>query len=268
MREFSLGAVLLGLVMCVVRGAANAYLGLKAGMTLSEAKRLCPQAVILEGHAQIYRCFAEEVFARCRDVAPAVETFLDEAYCDLTGTERLHGDLIEAAKRNPGKYSYAYYGDLASPSVAALGKVELVRVPYKGGVPGMVDVAGGRVDFIYSSLAQAGPMLQSRKLKPLAVSGDQRLADWPDVPTAKEVLPQYRAVDYQVLLAPKGTPKAIVDELYAKTAAALNSEDLRRQFGEKGAQSRPMRPDEVRAFMEADLASIGEVCKAAWIVPE
>ena len=73
--------------------------GLRAGMPLSEAKRLCPQAVVLEGHAQIYRCFAEKVFAHCRDVAPAVEAYLDEAYCDLTGTERLHGDLLETARR-------------------------------------------------------------------------------------------------------------------------------------------------------------------------
>src|SRR5439155_6498840 len=72
--------------------------GLKAGMPLSEARLLCPQAVILEGHAQVYRCFAEEIFARCRAVAPAVETYLDEAYCDLSGTERLHGDLLEAAR--------------------------------------------------------------------------------------------------------------------------------------------------------------------------
>jgi DNA polymerase-4 len=60
--------------------------GLRAGMRLTEAKRLCPHAVIIEGHAQIYRCFAEEIFARCRAIAPAVETYLDEAYCDLTGT--------------------------------------------------------------------------------------------------------------------------------------------------------------------------------------
>lgn len=70
--------------------------GLKAGMTLTEAKRLCPQAVILEGHAQIYRCFAEEIFARCRALGPAVETYLDEAYCDLTGTERAHRDVLAA----------------------------------------------------------------------------------------------------------------------------------------------------------------------------
>ena len=72
--------------------------GLRAGMTLSEARRRCPDAVIVEGHAQIYRCFAEQIFASCRALAPAVETYLDEAYCDLTGTERLHGDLAAAAR--------------------------------------------------------------------------------------------------------------------------------------------------------------------------
>jgi DNA polymerase-4 len=72
--------------------------GLKAGMSLSDAKRLCPKAIILEGHAQTYRCFAERIFALCREVAPAVETYLDEAYCDLTGTDRLHGDLAVLAR--------------------------------------------------------------------------------------------------------------------------------------------------------------------------
>jgi len=76
---------------------ARAY-GLKAGMPLSEAKRLCPQAVILEGHAQTYRCFAEVIFAHCRTLSPSIETYLDEAYCDLTGTERLHGDVLAAAR--------------------------------------------------------------------------------------------------------------------------------------------------------------------------
>ena len=72
--------------------------GLKAGMSLSEARRLCPAAVILEGHAQVYRCFAERIFDLCRETAPAVECHLDEAYCDLTGTGRLHGDPLAAAR--------------------------------------------------------------------------------------------------------------------------------------------------------------------------
>jgi DNA polymerase-4 len=68
-------------------------------MALSEARRLCPGVVILEGHAQVYRCFAEAIYECCRAIAPAVETHLDEAYCDLTGTERLHGDLLATAGR-------------------------------------------------------------------------------------------------------------------------------------------------------------------------
>jgi DNA polymerase-4 len=73
--------------------------GLRAGMPLSEAKRLCPDAVVLEGHAQVYRCFAERIFERCRELAPDVETYLDEAYVELTGTERVHGDFLAAAAR-------------------------------------------------------------------------------------------------------------------------------------------------------------------------
>jgi DNA polymerase-4 len=71
--------------------------GLRAGMTLTEARRLCPAAVIVEGHAQVYRCFAERIFERCRELSPDVETYLDEAYVELTGTERVHGDFERAA---------------------------------------------------------------------------------------------------------------------------------------------------------------------------
>ncbi|MBI1798642.1 MAG: DNA polymerase IV [Candidatus Eisenbacteria bacterium] len=73
--------------------------GLRAGMTLSEARRRCPRAVIVEGHAQTYRCFAEQIFACCRALSPAVETCLDEAYCDLSGTVRVNGEPCAAAAR-------------------------------------------------------------------------------------------------------------------------------------------------------------------------
>lgn len=73
--------------------------GLKAGMSLSEAKRLCPKAIMIEGHAQVYRCYAERLFDRCRELSPDVETYLDEAYLELTGTERVHGDFVQAAAR-------------------------------------------------------------------------------------------------------------------------------------------------------------------------
>ena len=73
--------------------------GLHAGMSLTEARRACPAVIILEGHAQTYRCFAERIFECCRELSPSVETYLDEAYGDLSGTERLHGDLTAAGSR-------------------------------------------------------------------------------------------------------------------------------------------------------------------------
>lgn len=73
--------------------------GLKAGMTLSDARRRCPGVAILEGSAQAYRCFAEAIFEECRAVSGSVETYLDEAYLDLAGTERYHGSFTAAAAR-------------------------------------------------------------------------------------------------------------------------------------------------------------------------
>jgi len=73
--------------------------GLKAGMALSEARRRCPGVVVLEGAAGTYRCFAEAIFEQCRHVSGAVETYLDEAYLDLAGTELYHGDFTAAAAR-------------------------------------------------------------------------------------------------------------------------------------------------------------------------
>lgn len=204
------------------------------------------------------------------DMAPVTRTCVIQAVV-VAAADSPAKDLAEfiaMARRNPGKHSFAYYGDVSIMAIAGEAGLDLVRVPYKGGVPGMLDVAGGRVDVIYSSVAQAGPMLRSGKLKALAVSGDQRLAEWPNVPLVKEVLPKYRALDYQVVLAPKATPKSVIDELYAKSAVALSSDDVKRQFVEKGAMASPMRPDELRAFMEADYAAIGAVCKANGIVAE
>ena len=77
---------------------ARAY-GCRAGMTLAEARRICPRAVFLDGHAQIYRCFAERIFQVAARYAPAMETFLDEAYLDVSGSERAHGSYRTAGER-------------------------------------------------------------------------------------------------------------------------------------------------------------------------
>ena len=73
--------------------------GCHAGQPLSEARRVCPKVVILDGSEAVYRAFAEKTFGLCAELSPVMETFLDEAFLDLSGTERLHGDLLERAAR-------------------------------------------------------------------------------------------------------------------------------------------------------------------------
>jgi len=73
--------------------------GCSAGMSLRQARNLCPEAVILDGNYPVYRCFADQVFELCGEFACGLETYLDEAYCELTGTERYHGGYLNAARR-------------------------------------------------------------------------------------------------------------------------------------------------------------------------
>ena len=111
-------------------------------------------------------------------------------------------------------------------------------------------------------------MLKAGKLKALAVYGDERLRDWPDVLTVKEVLPNFRAVDYQVVMAPKGTQGAVLAQLAQRAQAALAGAEIRQAFLERGAIVAPLSPQETLAFKESDRAQLARVVKAAKILPE
>jgi len=177
-------------------------------------------------------------------------------------------EFLALAKREPGKRSFAYYGDLGVLSMASEAGVDLIRVPYKGGTPGLVDVLAGRVDIIASSLTQAQPMLKAGKLKILAIVGDERLADMPNVPTVKEVVPKFRSIDYQVVYAPKGTPKPVRDQLAQDISRVVGNADFRRNVAERGAVVSPLYGDELVAFLESDHANISNIIKTAGIQPE
>jgi len=177
-------------------------------------------------------------------------------------------EFIAMARRSPGKYSFAYYGDLGIPSMAAEAGIDILRVPYKGGAPALIDTASGITDILASSLTQALPLLKGGKLKVLAVSTEERIADMPNVPTVREVVPGYRAIDYQAFFVPKATPRPVIDKLWQATSRVLASTEFRRTAEERGALVQPMGPDEIRAFMEIDYANTRKTVAKAGIQPE
>ena len=177
-------------------------------------------------------------------------------------------ELIALAKSRPGELTYVYYGDLGITLMAIDAGIDMLRIPYKGGVPGMLDVMGQRVDIIMSSIAQAGPHLRDGKLKALAVFGNDRLAEFPDVATIKETLPKHQAFDYQVVMAPKDTPKPTLEQLAQHTNSALSDPRLKQTFLQRGAIVSYMGPEEVLQFMEKDRENIEKIVKIAGIQPE
>ncbi|MDM0116264.1 tripartite tricarboxylate transporter substrate binding protein [Variovorax sp. J22R133] len=200
-------------------------------------------------------------FAKTCDVRVAIVAAVNHPANDLR-------EFIVMAQKTPGTHSYAHYGGLGLVSMVNEAGIKLIRVPYKGGAPGLVDVAAGNVDIIDSSASSLMPLVQGGKLKILAVMTEKRWPEFPNVPTVVEILPRYRTLDYQCIFLPSETPKQIVDSLWKSVEPILSSPDYRRALNERGAIPDTRGPDEFKRYIVADHANIKKIVDTAGIRPE
>jgi tripartite-type tricarboxylate transporter receptor subunit TctC len=165
-------------------------------------------------------------------------------------------ELIELAKNKPGELSYATTGrgritHLTMELIQIRAGIKLQMIPYAGGPhASMADVATGRVAVVlegYSGLAGA---LAGGQIKGIAVSSLERLADFKDLPTVAETLPGFIAGGWNVLLAPVGTPEAMVRKASADLRKALDDAELKTKLAALGAFLKPMTPEQVTAFAQ------------------
>src|SRR6516225_5327762 len=163
-------------------------------------------------------------------------------------------DLIERAKQQPGKISFAATGigritHLTGLLLQSRADIQLQVVPYTGGpAAALSDVMYGRVPLIiegYSGLAGA---IQAHSLNVLAVASTHRLPDFPDLPTVAEALPDFAAGGWQGIVAPLGTPAATIQNVNDELGKVLSEADLAKQLALRGAYVDPMAPSEVNAF--------------------
>lgn len=142
-------------------------------------------------------------------------------------------DFIRAAKAAPGKLNYGSGGNgspqhLAMAMFASRAGIEMTHVPYKGATPAAVGLAGGEVDAEFQGLGTVTSLVQGGKLRLLAVSTSKRLPQYPDVPTVAESgLPDFFFNSWFAMVAPKGTPKEIVERLNAAMRKALDDPETR-----------------------------------------
>jgi tripartite-type tricarboxylate transporter receptor subunit TctC len=165
-------------------------------------------------------------------------------------------ELIARAKERPGELSYAVTGvgrltHLTGELLQLRAGVRFLMVPYTGGPAHAIgDVIAGRVAFIIEGYSGIAGAIQSGSVKALAVASQQRLPDFPDVPTVAETLPGFTAGGWQVLVAPRGTPDAIIAKAGADLRQVVTDPDILKKLAVRGTFARPMSPAETTAFTQ------------------
>jgi tripartite-type tricarboxylate transporter receptor subunit TctC len=175
------------------------------------------------------------------------------------------GELIAYAKANPGKLNYSTGGAGTLPHLTAelfkqLTGTDIVHVPYKGGGPALTDVVGGQVQFTFDTLGTSLQLIRAGHLKPLAVSNPTRLPELPDILTMPELgYPSINSGAWVALLAPRGTPGAIIAQLNRATNDALHAQAMRDVLARLGAEPRGGTPDDLTRHMKAEHTKWGPI---------
>lgn len=183
-------------------------------------------------------------------------------------------DLIALAKTSPGKVRYASSGiggfnHFGGELFNTMAGIKMTHIPYKGGGPAMVDVMTGQVEVVFGTLTQALPHIRSGKLKALAVGSPKRSAAMPELPTVSEAaLPGYDASIWWGVLAPAGTPPAIVARLNKEITAILSDPEMVKRLASDAAEPFAASPDAFGKLIVSDIAKWKRIAKEAGIRAE
>ena len=180
-------------------------------------------------------------------------------------------EMIALAKAKPGEVQYGSSGvgtfvHLGGELFKLAAGIDMLHVPFKGTAPAMIDLMAGNTKVTFGSTTSTMPHLRSGKVRALGLGGAQRSPALPDVPTVIEAgLPGYEASNWIGLVAPAGTPAAVVERLHREIASIQNSPKVQQQFANEGADIARMSIAEFGAFQASELAKWGRVVKEAGI---
>jgi tripartite-type tricarboxylate transporter receptor subunit TctC len=183
-------------------------------------------------------------------------------------------ELIAYLKARPGKVTFASQGNGSTSHLTAhmfmsLTGTDMVHVPYKGTAPALIDIMGGQVDLFFDNLSSSMTHHRAGKLRILAVADSQRSSALKDVPTFAEAgLPAMNAVTWFAVVAPPGTPDAVVRPTQKLLADALKLPDVQQRFAEQGAEPRGWSPDETGRFIRSEAEKWRKVVKSANVTVE
>lgn len=183
-------------------------------------------------------------------------------------------EVIAYAKANPGKVTYGSSGIGGSPHLTAellsgLTGIRMTHVPYKGGAPAMVDLVGGQIHLLFVSVLESSSNIKAGKVKGLAIMHAKRNPAIPDVPTIAEAgVPGGESGSWIALLAPAGTPPAVIERLNADVRAVVADPEVREKLIGQGAVPQSGSPAELQALIDADAKRYGKIIREQGIKVE
>jgi len=180
-------------------------------------------------------------------------------------------ELVDIAKAQPGKIFFGSPGagtpnHLGMELLKSMAKAPFEHVPYKGGGPALIDLMSGRIHALFGGTTYTGPAISAGKVRPIAVGHPQRVRAFPDIPTIAEWLPGFNCSTWYGILAPAGTPRAIVSKVNAELRNALASPAFVKQFDTMGLIAASSNtPDELLERIRSELARWNKVIDDAGI---
>jgi len=249
------------------RGGGNTLIG--SEIVATSAPNGYTLLVVAAGHAVNPALYKKLPYDTARDFVP-VALFGDGAYVFVahpgTGVSS-NTELIALAKAKPGQVTYASSSTgnlthLAAELFNSLAGIKMLHVPYKGGNPAMADLLAGRVNVFFSTVAVARSHLQSGKIRALGVTTPKRTPALPNVPPIAEAgLPGYAVSGWYGLVAPKGTPKGVIDRLHAVIQVALRQPETKERLLGVGVEAAEVSSAEFGKLIDADIAKWIKVAK-------
>jgi tripartite-type tricarboxylate transporter receptor subunit TctC len=229
--------------------------------------------ILGEGQLVINPSLYQLAYDPTRDFAPVSQVALSPNVLVVHNAVPVNSflELIALARSRPGELTFASGGGGSAPHMAAVlmnsvAGLDIRHIPYKGVVAAIPDLLAGRVTMMFSPIAIVLPHVRNGKLRALAVTSSTRSSAVPNLPTVAESgFPGFEYTVWYGLLAPAGTPQAIVRKLHVETVNALAQADLRSKLGELGLETHGSSPDEFAAFIKAEIPKWAKVIKEAGV---
>jgi tripartite-type tricarboxylate transporter receptor subunit TctC len=204
-----------------------------------------------------------------KDFSPVSQLLALEFFLEVRQDLPVHTlkELIAYLKAHPGQLSYGSAGNgsvtqLQMELFKAMADVHAVHIPYRGNAPALQDLLAGNLQMLFDSLASSGSYLRNGTLRPLAVAMDRRSRILPDVPTFAEAgLPGYDATAWTGVLAPAGTPRAVIDKLHGSIIVAIQDPMFRKRVESIGGVVAESTPEQFSAKLRTETAKWAKLAK-------